>query len=104
MFELNGLGGDDTLTTTADVVTPLVVDAGAGSDTIQGGSASDSIDGGDGDDTIQVRENVADFVRGGLGADSATVDASTRSRPTSSPSTVRRPPAGSSKPGAPKLR
>ncbi len=74
-FELNGLGGDDSLTTTADVVTPLVIDAGAGNDTIQGGSASDSIDGGDGNDAIQVRENVADFVRGGPGADSATVDA-----------------------------
>ncbi len=75
VFELNGLGGDDSLTTTADVVTPLVIDAGAGNDTIQGGSASDSIDGGDGNDTISVRENVADFVRGGVGADTATVDA-----------------------------
>ena len=75
VFELNGLGGDDTLTTTPDVVTPLVIDAGAGNDTIQGGSASDSIDGGDGNDTIDARENVADLVRGGVGADTATVDA-----------------------------
>ena len=39
VFELNALGGDDTLTTAADVTLPLVVDAGAGNDTIQGGAA-----------------------------------------------------------------
>ena len=75
VFELNTLGGDDTLTTATDVTLPLVVDAGAGNDTIQGGAASDSIDGGDGNDTVQLREGIADFVRGGLGADQATVDA-----------------------------
>ena len=74
VFELNTLGGDDTLTTDAAVTLPLVVDAGSGNDIIQGSSASDSIDGGDGNDTIQLRENIADFVRGGPGADQATVD------------------------------
>jgi Ca2+-binding RTX toxin-like protein len=74
-FELNGLGGDDTLTTANDVALPLDVDAGAGNDIIQGSAASDSIDGGDGNDTVQLREGVADFVRGGPGADTATVDA-----------------------------
>ena len=75
VFELNTLGGDDTLTTANDVTLPLVVDAGAGNDIIQGSAASDSIDGGDGNDTVQLREGIADFVRGGLGADQATVDA-----------------------------
>jgi Ca2+-binding RTX toxin-like protein len=102
VFELNGLGGDDSLTTTADVVTPLVIDAGSGNDTIQGGSGSDSIDGGDGNDTIQVRENVADFVRGGVGADTATVDAvdavaadvETVDRPQAQPAPAPKPGAG----------
>ncbi|HET6550128.1 MAG TPA: calcium-binding protein [Solirubrobacter sp.] len=102
-FELNGLGGDDSLTTAPDVAIPLDVDAGAGNDVIQGGAASDSIDGGDGNDLVQVRENVADFVRGGPGADTATVDAidavagdvETVDRP------VVTPPAA--KPGAPKV-
>jgi Ca2+-binding RTX toxin-like protein len=75
VFELNTLGGDDTLTTAADVTLPLDVDAGSGNDIIQGGGAGDTIDGGDGNDSIQLRENVADFVRGGPGADTATVDA-----------------------------
>ena len=101
VFELNGLGGDDSLTTTADVVTPLVIDAGAGNDTIQGGSASDSIDGGDGNDAIQVRENVADFVRGGPGADSATVDAI--DAVAADVETVDRPQVQPPKPGAPKV-
>jgi Ca2+-binding RTX toxin-like protein len=99
VFELNGLGGDDSLTTAADVALPLVVDAGAGNDTIQGGSASDSIDGGDGNDVISLRENVADFVRGGPGADSATVDAV--DAVAADVETVDRPQA--LKPGAPKL-
>jgi hypothetical protein len=102
-FELNGLGGDDSLTTAPDVAIPLAVDGGSGNDVIQGGAASDSIDGGDGNDLVQVRENVADFVRGGPGADTATVDAldavaadvESVDRPTA------QPPAA--KPGAPKL-
>ncbi|HEX6022364.1 MAG TPA: calcium-binding protein [Solirubrobacter sp.] len=73
-FELNGLGGDDSLTTAPDVALPLDVDGGAGNDTIQGGAGNDSIFGGDGNDTVQVRDDVADFVRGGPGADTATID------------------------------
>ena len=104
VFELNTLGGNDTLTTTPDVTLPLVVDAGAGNDIIQGSSASDSIDGGDGNDAIQLREGVADFVRGGLGADQATVDE--LDAVAADVESVDRPqvtPAPAPKPGAPKL-
>ena len=107
VFELNTLGGDDTLTTANDVTLPLVVDAGAGNDIIQGSAASDSIDGGDGNDTVQLREGIADFVRGGLGADQATVDAvdavaadvETVDRPQAQPAPLRSPARRSSRQG-----
>ena len=105
VFELNALGGDDTLTTAADVMPPLVVDAGAGNDTIQGGSASDSIDGGDGNDTIQLareRRRLRPRRRGRRPGDRR------RARRGRGRRRDRRPPAGRSplpapKAGAPKL-
>ena len=57
VFELNTFGGDDVLTANPDVTLPLDVDSG------------------DGNDTLNVRGVSADFLRGGLGADKAVVDA-----------------------------
>jgi Ca2+-binding RTX toxin-like protein len=72
---IQSFSGNDTLTTQPGIALPMVIDAGSGDDTITTGDGADLIDGGDGNDSIQLRENVADFVRGGPGADTATVDA-----------------------------
>jgi Ca2+-binding RTX toxin-like protein len=56
-FELNSLGGDDTLTTAPGVGITVFADGGAGND------------------AFNVREGDAGFFVGGSGADSATVDA-----------------------------
>jgi Ca2+-binding RTX toxin-like protein len=73
-FELNTLGGNDTFTAEADVWLPLIVDGGAGNDTLQGGKGNDALDGGDGDDKLLIRDGEIDFVRGGPGADTAVAD------------------------------
>jgi Ca2+-binding RTX toxin-like protein len=91
-FEINGLGGDDTLLVKPGV--PMAVQAdggdgndnlkgaeeqdtffgGAGNDTLDGGGGNDLLDGQDGDDTILARDGVGDLARGGAGFDSAKVD------------------------------
>jgi Ca2+-binding RTX toxin-like protein len=91
-FEINGLGGDDTLLVKPGV--PMAVQAdggdgndsltgaeeqdtffgGAGNDTMDGGGGNDLLDGQDGDDTILARDGVGDLVRGGAGKDFAKVD------------------------------
>jgi len=70
-LELRGNGGDDTITggDTSDTIF-----GGEGADTLSGGGGPDVIEGEVGDDTIQVRDGVADVVRGGSGNDSAVVD------------------------------
>jgi len=73
-FELNTLGGNDSLATAPDVTLPIVADGGAGNDLLQGGSGSDSFDGGDGDDRLELRDGFADFGRGGPGNDFAVMD------------------------------
>ncbi len=75
LFELNTLGGNDTLSVAPDVTLPLDVDGGAGNDLLQGGAGSDTVDGGDGDDRLELRDGVADFGRGGAGNDFAVMDA-----------------------------
>jgi Ca2+-binding RTX toxin-like protein len=57
VFELNELGGNDTLVTSPGLTLPVVVDGGAGND------------------LFSVRDNSPSFVFGGSGADTATVDA-----------------------------
>ena len=57
VFELNSLGGNDTLTTSPGVNIPVVADGGAGND------------------LFSVRDNSPTFVFGGSGTDSATIDA-----------------------------
>jgi Ca2+-binding RTX toxin-like protein len=91
-FEINGLGGDDTLLVKAGV--PMSVLArgdegndtltgaeeqdtffgGVGNDTLNGGGGNDLLDGQDGDDTLLARDGLGDLVRGGAGTDSAQVD------------------------------
>ena len=91
-FEINGLGGDDTLLVKPGV--PMAVQAdggdgndsltgaeeqdtffgGVGNDTLNGGGGNDLLDGQDGDDTLLARDGVGDLVRGGAGTDSAKVD------------------------------
>jgi Ca2+-binding RTX toxin-like protein len=91
-FEINGLGGDDTLLVKPGV--PMSVLArgddgndtltgseeqdtffgGAGNDTLNGGGGNDLLDGEDGDDTLLARDGVGDLARGGAGIDSAKVD------------------------------
>lgn len=56
-FELNSLGGDDTLTTSPGTGLPVVADGGAGND------------------VFNVREGERGHYFGGSGADSATIDA-----------------------------
>src|SRR3954447_15134635 len=75
VFELNTLGGDDTLTTAPDVTLPIVADGGSGNDSLQGGAGPDTLDGGDGDDNLDLRDGAADFGRGGPGTDRADADA-----------------------------
>jgi Ca2+-binding RTX toxin-like protein len=59
VFELNALGGDDTLTSTPGLPITVVADGGAGND------------------TLNVRDAVASFVFGGSGTDTAIADAQT---------------------------
>jgi Ca2+-binding RTX toxin-like protein len=56
-FELNSLGGDDTLTTSPGIGLPVVADGGAGND------------------VFNVREGERGHYFGGSGTDSATIDA-----------------------------
>jgi len=74
-FELNTLGGNDSLATAPDVTLPIIANGGAGNDLLQGGGGSDALDGGDGDDRLELRDGVADFGRGGAGNDFAVMDA-----------------------------
>jgi len=91
-LEVNGLGGDDTLTASDGLALAIVADGGAGNDTLTGaneidallggsgndaltgGGGADAIDGQDGDDTLSARDGVGDLVRGGVGNDSAQTD------------------------------
>src|SRR4030095_2889332 len=77
-FEVNGLGGDDSLSASDGVraLTLLSVDGGAGVDTVNGsdgpdlilgGEGNDVLSGGGGDDRI-VGDRGADTMDGGPGA------------------------------------
>jgi Ca2+-binding RTX toxin-like protein len=74
VFELNALGGDDTLTSTPGLPITLVADAGAGND------------------TFNVRDSVASFVFGGSGTDTVTADAQTVDSIAADVESVDRPP------------
>ena len=95
VFELNGLGGDDTLATAPGLgaLISVVADGGPGNDAFTGGDESDTyfgglgddwldpgagigdaVDGQAGNDTLKVRDGFADLARGGEGTDNATAD------------------------------
>jgi Ca2+-binding RTX toxin-like protein len=78
-FEVNGLGGDDSVTANNGVgaATLLTVDGGAGADTVNGsegadlilgGEANDVLNGGGGDDRV-VGDRGTDTMNGGAGDD-----------------------------------
>jgi Ca2+-binding RTX toxin-like protein len=69
-FQVNGLGGNDSITAHAGVgaLTLLSVDGGTGNDTVNGSDGPDVIVGGDGNDTLNGGGG-DDRIAGGLGAD-----------------------------------
>jgi Ca2+-binding RTX toxin-like protein len=79
-FQVNGLGGDDSLTASDGVgaLTLLSVDGGAGVDTVDGSDGPDLIAGGEGNDTLNggggddriVGDRGNDTMNGGNGDDS----------------------------------
>jgi Ca2+-binding RTX toxin-like protein len=78
-FEVNGLGGDDSVTANNGVgaATLLTVDGGAGADTVNGSEGADLILGGEGNDILSggggddriVGDRGADTMNGGPGDD-----------------------------------
>jgi Ca2+-binding RTX toxin-like protein len=78
-IQVNGLGGDDTLTSSDGVgaLTLLSVDGGAGADTINGSDGPDLITGGEGNDVLSggggddriVGDRGTDTMNGGAGDD-----------------------------------
>src|SRR5829696_6355615 len=78
-FEVNGLGGDDSVTANDGVgaATLLSVDGGAGADTVKGSEGADLILGGDGNDVLSggggddriVGDRGTDTMNGGAGDD-----------------------------------
>jgi Ca2+-binding RTX toxin-like protein len=78
-FQVNGLGGNDSLTANAGVgaLTLLSVDGGAGADTVNGSDGPDLILGGEGNDTLNggggddriVGDRGNDTMNGGAGDD-----------------------------------
>jgi Ca2+-binding RTX toxin-like protein len=78
-FEVNGLGGDDSVAASDGVgaVTLLTVDGGAGADTVTGSEGADLILGGEGDDLLNggggddriVGDRGSDTMNGGPGDD-----------------------------------
>jgi Ca2+-binding RTX toxin-like protein len=69
-FQVNGLGGDDSITAHVGVgaLTLLSVDGGAGADTITGSDGTDLINGGEGNDVLNGR-NGDDRIVGDRGND-----------------------------------
>jgi Ca2+-binding RTX toxin-like protein len=78
-FQVNGLGGDDSVSANAGVgaLTQLSVDGGAGVDTISGSDGADLIAGGEGNDVLSggggddriVGDRGSDTMNGGAGDD-----------------------------------
>src|SRR3954452_18610211 len=78
-FQVNGLGGNDSLASSAGVgaLTLLSVDGGAGNDTVNGSDGSDLLVGGEGNDPLNggagddriVGDRGSDTMNGGAGDD-----------------------------------
>lgn len=67
-FEVNVLGGDDTVILSSDIPIPSTLRGGPGRDQLKGGSAADKIIGGS-DDDILIGRRGDDLLLGGRGDD-----------------------------------
>jgi Ca2+-binding RTX toxin-like protein len=67
-FEVNGAGGNDTVTFSSDIPIPVTIRGGTGQDRLTGGGASDKIVGGP-DDDILIGRRGQDWILGGPGND-----------------------------------
>lgn len=67
-FEVNVLGGDDTVVLGSDIPIPATLRGGPGRDRLIGGSVADKIIGGSGDDVL-VGRGGDDLLLGGPGSD-----------------------------------
>lgn len=67
-FEVNGLGGADTVVFAADIPVPATIRGGPGDDRLVGGAAADKILGGPGSDALIGRKG-DDWLFGGPGHD-----------------------------------
>ncbi|HEY3552959.1 MAG TPA: hypothetical protein VGK66_04660 [Solirubrobacterales bacterium] len=67
-FEVNVLGGDDTVVLGSDIPIPVTLRGGPGRDRLIGGSVADKIIGGPGDDVLSGRRG-DDLLIGGPGDD-----------------------------------
>jgi Ca2+-binding RTX toxin-like protein len=67
-FEVNGNGGDDTITLSATVPVPATLRGGPGEDRLSGGAGADKLVGGPGNDTL-VGRGGDDSLFGGAGED-----------------------------------
>jgi Ca2+-binding RTX toxin-like protein len=67
-FEVNVLGGDDTVVLESDIPIPATLRGGPGRDRLSGGNVADKIIGGPGDDVLSGRRG-DDLLLGGPGDD-----------------------------------
>ena len=67
-FEVNAGAGDDRVSVARDVIVPVTMRGGSGSDFLIGGGGMDKLIGGSGDDRL-VGWGGADLIYGGLGDD-----------------------------------
>jgi len=67
-FEMNAIGGDDTVLVSGKVLIPVTVRSGPGNDYIVGGGGSDKLVGGEGNDRLVGRRG-EDLLLGGGGSD-----------------------------------
>ncbi len=67
-FEVNGAGGDDTITLSPDVPVPATLRGGPGNDHLSGGGGNDKLVGGPGNDSLNGRGG-DDSIFGGSGED-----------------------------------
>ena len=67
-FEINGNGGDDTISLAPNVTVPATLRGGPGNDTLSGGAGNDKLVGGPGNDTL-IGRGGDDSLFGGPGND-----------------------------------
>lgn len=73
LLQISGLGGNDQILLTDDVLLPAYIDGGDGNDVLQGGMGDDTLIGGLGDDTLNGGGG-ADLLDGGDGMNEVMAD------------------------------